>query len=87
MSAVSSEVRTLRVAPDSIVAETFLLSPNDLYDVYVTGPICWPLFFNYDIDGDRLVDALKKFLEKYPLLCGRVKGHEDVKYVIEVTFR
>jgi len=80
----ASEVRTVRVVPDSIPSETYYLSPNDLYDGIEIIALCWPVFFNYDIDGDRLMDAVKKFMEKYPLLCGRVKSHEDMKYVIKV---
>ena len=85
MPAVAWELRSCRVAPQSLAAEAFLLSPNDLFDGVAKIPICWPLFFNYDIDADRLLTALKKLFVKYPLLCGRVKPHEDTRYFIEVN--
>jgi len=47
-------------------------------------PIVSPLFFRYDINGEKLIEAVREILIEYPILCGRVKRHEEIQFVVEV---
>ena len=77
-------VRERWIAPASIEAETFLLSPLDLDGFSGRMTLSWPMFFGYDIDATRLGEALCTLCAKYPILCGRLHPDDDTRVVVKV---
>ena len=78
-------LQSRRVLPGTLEPRTFILSPIDLFPNYAVLTLVWPVFFNYDVDGERFVHSLSIFLEKYPILCGRLKSHPEMRFVVEVV--
>ena len=85
MSTPFEIVRKEYVTPDGFSPRTLHLSPLDVHSFMDTLQIRWPFFFDYDIDASRLVEALRTMCVKYPFLCGRVRPHEDTRYIIEAS--
>jgi len=61
------------------------LSPADLFPFMFHQYMPWVVFFNYNIDFQRLVEALHTVAQKYLLLCGRLSTDATGRYVIEVN--
>jgi len=61
-----------------------LLAPIDLFPFCFRHYMSWPLFFNYDIDFQRLMEALHIVAQKCTLLCGRLSTDSQGRYFIEV---
>jgi len=62
------------------------LTPLDLFPFHFRHYLSWALFFDYDINFKRLVEAIHIVAQKYMLLCGRLKTDDDGIYFIEVHF-
>ena len=87
MTKLFEYLREERVVPEGLSKETLLLAPIDFCSMVQRGYITWPLFFDADIDADRLIAALKVLLRKYPCLCGRFCPHENLRFVVEVFIK
>lgn len=80
-------VEVLRQAHVSCTPKTLtqqLLTPLDLFPFCLRQYLPWAVFFNYDIEFDRLVEALHIVAQKYRSLCGRLSTDDKGRYVIEV---
>ena len=84
MTKLCEYLREERVIPEGLMRDTLLLAPIDVYNPIVQTCFTWPLFFNADLDANRLIAALKALLRKYPCLCGRLRPHNDLRFVVEV---
>ena len=85
MSKPFEVVRREYVTPDHLSPGTLLLSPLDVNSGLGTTYIGWPFLFDYDIDANRLTDALRTLCVTYPFLCGRALPHEDTRHIIEAN--
>ena len=84
MSTAFKLLKEERICPPGVQGGTFHLSPLDLYCLNSPFFLSWPFFFDYDVDANRLKEALEKLSVKYPILCGRVVPDADTCYSIEV---
>jgi len=82
-------VELLRRCRVSFTPETPLqqpLTPSDLLSLVFTQYIPWAVFFDCDIDFQRLVEALHTVARKYLILSGRLCTDENERYIIEARF-
>ena len=80
-------IREESVVPEGLSRETLVLALDDFYSVVEMTCFTWPLFFDVDLDSNRLIAALKTLLRKYPCLCGRLCPHENLRFVVEVFIK
>jgi len=79
------DVSKTRVAfkPDAPLQQP--LAPLDLSPFNFRHYMSWAVFFNYEIDFQRLVDALHIVAQKYLLLSGRLSTDSQGRYFIDVS--
>jgi len=80
-------VEVLRQAHVSCSPKTLMrqfLTPLDLFPFCFRQYLPWAVFFNYDIEFNRLVEALHIVAQKYLSLCGRLSTDDEGRYVIDV---
>lgn len=85
MDAQVQRMRKEWIKPADVSAVTFLLAPVDLVVSSSGAFLTWPFFFKYDIEGDKLIEVLKKICIWYPHLCGRVDSSEETRFGVKVT--
>ena len=59
-------------------------SPADAIDFLVRSHVAFPMFLDYQLDGERLLNAVRKVAEKYLCVCGRLVPDPQTRFAIEV---
>ena len=78
--------KTFRVANVKVEGQETRIqcAPVDCYIFSCNVYLALPFFFDYKLDGARLLTALENVAQKYPCVCGRVISDSQSRYAIQV---